>query len=235
VNGRRTWIAAVLLPVGAVAALIPLRDHVARTNLALALVIVVLAAAMLGGRAAGVLASLSSAIAFDFFLTPPFTSLRITSAADVETTAQLAIVGLIAGELVQRARRSGTEAAARSAELASVHRRAELAAAGEPVGRLINVTVRELTEMLDLKACRYVDGPLPQPLPELTHRSIRVSANSDARGMAALPVRAHGRTHGHLVLVFPDTGIGSALSADQRHAAVAIADQLGMAMLHPDG
>ena len=51
--------------------------------------------------------------------------------------------------------------------------------------------------------------------------------------MASLPVRAHGYTRGHIVMVFADGSLGTRLAAEQRHAAVAIADQLGMALLGP--
>lgn len=50
-------------------------------------------------------------------------------------------------------------------------------------------------------------------------------------GAAALPVRAHGRDLGHFLLVFPTASFGTGTSTDAKHAAVALADQLGMALL----
>jgi hypothetical protein len=47
----------------------------------------------------------------------------------------------------------------------------------------------------------------------------------------ALPVRAHGRDLGHFLLVFPHRTAGMSMTVDRRHAAVALADQLGMALL----
>ncbi len=129
---------AVGVSVLAVAALVPLRDHVRNTNLALVLVIVVLAAAAIGGRLVGVVVGIAVAIAFDFFLTEPFESFAIARPDDVQTTVLLAAVGLIGGELVERARRSEAEADARRREVEQFQRRAELAAWGEPPGRLIS-------------------------------------------------------------------------------------------------
>ena len=183
---------------------------------------------------AGVVAAVSSAVAFDLFLTSPYLSLRISSPADIETTVLLVAVGLVAGDLVERARRAGAEAAAAAAELASTHRRAELAASGEPAGRLISVTVTELTHLLDLKACRYVDWPSPGRDARVHppgHPRARQLHN--AHGMAALPVRAHGSPRGHIVMVFADGSVGNRLDPARRHAAVAVADQLGMALLRP--
>jgi hypothetical protein len=125
---------------------------------------------------------------------------------DIETTVLLALIGLIAGELVDRARRNEAAAIARRRELDQIRRRAELAAGGERPGRLIEMSAAELTEILDLKACRYVPTPAPETLPVFTHTAIVVPSvmNDDApHGAVALPVRAHDRDLGHFLLVFP--------------------------------
>jgi K+-sensing histidine kinase KdpD len=220
-------------PIAATILLLPLRDHVENTNLALALVVAILFAAVVGGRIGGCASAVGSAFAFDFFLTRPFISLRISAADDVQTTLLLAVIGLIAGELVERARRSGARAEATAVELASAYQRAEFAAGTEEPGRLIGLAVDELTRMLGLKSCRFVPGPLPTAMPVLTHQAVRVPANvaPSARGLIGLAVRAHGRLQGHLVMAFPTRTVGTSLTSDQRHAAVAIADQLGVGLL----
>ena len=50
-------------------------------------------------------------------------------------------------------------------------------------------------------------------------------------GAVALPVRAHGRELGHFVLTFARPTYGVSVPPDAKHAAVALADQLGMALL----
>jgi K+-sensing histidine kinase KdpD len=233
---RRRWFVlpvAVVAPVVAVVAMIPLRDHVENANLALALVVVVLLVAVVGGRSAGIVASLSTALAFDAFLTRPFNSLRITTWDDLQTTLLLGLIGLIAGELVERARRSAAAAARTQATLDALYQHAELAAGSESPGRLLGLVMDELTELLDLKSCRFVPGPLPTPMPELMHNGILVPGDVQptARGLVALPVRAHGQLQGNLVMAFPTTTVGATLTADQRNEAVALADQLGVGLL----
>jgi hypothetical protein len=225
---------ALLAPVGTAVALVPLREHVLNTNLALVLVVVVLGAAVAGGRTAGVVGALSAALAYDFFLTLPYGSFTMERGDDIETTVLLGAIGLIAGELVERARRSEAAAIARRRELERIQRRAELAAGGERPGRLIALSAEELTEILDLKACRYVPGAPPEDLPVFTHGAIRVPgvvSEHAPPGAAALPVRAHGQDLGHFLLVFPTPSFGIRASTDAKHAAVALADQLGMALL----
>lgn len=237
-HGNRRWSVQVgvasLAPVAVAVALVPLRAHVFNTNLALVLVVAVLGAAVAGGRAAGVVGALSAALAYDLFFTVPYGSFTIERADDIETTVLLAVIGLIAGELVERARHSEATAIARRRDLERVHRRAELAAGGERPGRLIEQSAEELTELLDLKVCRYVPEPPPERLPAFTHDAIRVPSDVDPDGPStavALPVRAHGQDLGHFLLVFPSESFGLQASVDVRHAAVAVADQLGMALL----
>ena len=86
-------------------ALIPLRGHVDNDVMALALVVPVLLAAVLGGRWPGAASALVAATSFDFFFTLPYQSLRIASGDDISTFVVLLIVALIAAEVGIRARR----------------------------------------------------------------------------------------------------------------------------------
>jgi K+-sensing histidine kinase KdpD len=237
-DSTRGWrsarlVAAVVCPVLATVALVPLRDSVSSANLALALVGVVLTIAILGGRPAAIVASLSAALAFDVLLTRPFNSFRIATSADIQTAVLLAVIGLIAGELVERARRSAESDVASRLALDSLRQHAELAAGTDSPGRLIGLVSDELTSLLALESCAYANGPLPTEMRELTHRSIVVPSNLDpsVAGLVALPVRAHGRLQGNLVLAMSKSSSDAWLSADQRHAAVALADQLGIGLL----
>jgi Domain of unknown function (DUF4118) len=229
----RGLVAAVVVPVLAAALLVPLRDHISAANLALILALVVLGLAVAGGRRAGAVAGVVTAIAFDFFLTVPYESFAIDSSDDITTAAILVVVGGIGGELVERARRSQADAAARRSEVEQIHRRAELAAGGEPPARLIARTGEELTQVLGLVGARYEPGPPPPAMAVLTHRGASVPGAPSASGpeTVALPVRAHGRDLGYFELVFAAPTVGMAVPVDDRHAAIAMADQLGMALL----
>jgi len=218
--------------VSIVATMIPLRTYVANTNLALVLVLVIFAAAAIGGRTSGLVSAIVVAIAYDFFLTLPYQSLTISRNDDVVTTLLLIGVGIAAGALVERAKGHAAAAARTETELARIHRRTELAAGGEVPGRLIRLTGEELVELLDLKSWRYRPGPEPVNLPVLGHDSIHLPSERDLdrRGQLVLPVRSGGRSLGHFVLVFPSTTVGVGLPVSKRHAAVLVADQLASAL-----
>ena len=71
---RDRWAiaAAVVVPLAVAAILIPWRGSWPNTNVALLLVVAVVAVAALGNRIAGALAAVSAAAWFDFFFTQPY-------------------------------------------------------------------------------------------------------------------------------------------------------------------
>ena len=95
-------------------AMIPLRDHLHNDNMALALVVPVLIAAVIGGRLAGAVSAITAALCFDFFFTQPYQSLRIASSNDIASFVVLLIVALISAEVGIRARRGGQPRASRA-------------------------------------------------------------------------------------------------------------------------
>ena len=151
----------------------------------------------------------------------------------MQATVLLVVVGLFASELVERVRRSSAKAAATQDQLDRGYRRAELTAGADSPGELIMLAARELTSLRDRKACRYVAGTDPVPMPELRHHSIRVPANVDpaSHELVALAVRIHGRLQGHPVLAFPFDTVGLSVTPEQQDAAVAIADQVGVGLV----
>jgi hypothetical protein len=134
--------------------------------------------------------------------------------------------------LVERARRCADEARARQTEVTRVRRHAELAAGGESPGRLITLTTEELRTVLQLEDVSYRAGPPPPDMATITHWGVSIPGRPDRRDAdtAALPVRANGRDVGYFVLRFPRADAGTSLPADDRSAAVAMADQLGVGL-----
>jgi hypothetical protein len=88
--GAAGFVASLLIGV----AIEPFRSTVGLENVALGYLLVVVVAAAVGGRAAGLISALSAALSYDFFLTTPYHSLRIDSVAQVITVALLFGTGL---------------------------------------------------------------------------------------------------------------------------------------------
>jgi hypothetical protein len=222
--------------IGAGAALVAIRDHFAQVNAVLILVFFVLLGAVIGGRIAGVVSALAAAVAFDFFYTQPYNSLKINSAADVETTILLLAVGLAIGEIVVRADRIRTVVSGGRHELKSVHRVARLAADGEAVEDLISAVSAELTATLGLHRCAYEVPPFVGTYARLEQTGLITGTNIvqyTKQGFelphegVELPVIVHDQIVGRFVLV-PTPGHG--VSIDARLAAVTLADQVSVVL-----
>ena len=224
---------AGLLPILVAALLVPLRDDLVTTNLALILVVAVVGGAALAGRAGGAVAAVTAAISFDFFLTRPYLSLHIESADDVETALLLLVVGLLVGQIAVMSRRHLAEVARSRSEIARLRRLAELVARGEDGTDVLMAAQAELTALFDLERCRFEAG-LPDGSRPVLERTGAVSGQREWRFAGGdlalpwagvdLPVLGHGRPVGRFVLV-PRRGVGASLEA--RVVGIAIADLVG--------
>ena len=222
--------------IAAAAGLVAVRDHFAQANAVLILVLFVLLGAVIGGRLAGAASALTAAVAYDFFYTQPYNSLKINSAADIETTILLLAVGLAMGEIVVGADRIRLAVSGSRRELKSVHRVARLAADGESVEDLISAVNAELTETLGLHRCTYEPAPFSSTYARLEQNGLITGTNVvqyTKQGFelphegVELPVIVHDQIVGRFVLV-PTPGHG--VSMDARLVAVTLADQLSVVL-----
>jgi hypothetical protein len=214
--------------------LVPFRDHIDNANLALILVFVVVCAAIVGGRTVGAATAITATVAFDFFLTKPFTSMRIDSADDIETALILLAVGLVVGEVAARGRRARRDRERAADAIARVHRVAERIANGALLVETIREVRAELTALLLLDDCWLELPPFQWPLPRLEragtlegeeHRWFAGGLVMPEYGVQ-LAVVEGGREAARFVLIGNPT---VTVTIDERVVAVALADQLGSA------
>jgi hypothetical protein len=218
-------------------ALVPLRVHMQNADVALVLVLPVLAAAVIGGRWAGSAGALISAMVFDFWFTRPYQSLKVNDGADIVTLALLVVVALVTAEVGLRARRIERTARAARAELQRLFRVAELASDGSEADDIVSAVRAELIGLLGLDDCTFVPGPyaLADGGARLGRRGalqgtmLRFDGDDFAlpSGGVELPVVGRGRELGHLLLRPSEQ---STASAEQRRVAVALADELGIVL-----
>ena len=222
-------------PLGLAAALVPARQSFAGTAAALALVAVIASVAMLGSRFAGFLASVSSALSYDFFLTRPYERFAISHRSDLETTVSLFVVGLIVTELAARERHHRRAAAEEADYVALIHDLGELVAQGAPAPEVIERATNELVHLLHLRRCSYVPG-VPEPKRTTVQSQGEVLLGGLRWGISTmglpgpeldLPIHRGGRTLGRFVLV-PTPGWP--VSHERMIVAVAIAGQVGAAL-----
>ena len=233
---RWIGVAAVAAPVATAAALIPWRGQITSADGALVLVVVIVAVAGTGRRVAAVVAALTSALAFDFFLTRPYGSLRVSSDQDLTTEVLLLVVGLAVGELAARGRAHRVAVSQRTRELALLHSVTELAASGQDSRRTIDVASDGLQQLLSLRSCHFTsDDPgvlAARITPEGAVVLREMAWTTEDLGLPTrrvdLPVRGGGWLLGHFLLT-PTPG--EPVSRQQLAVAVAIADQVGASLV----
>jgi K+-sensing histidine kinase KdpD len=107
------FVASVVVGV----ALRPLRESAGLENVVVVYVIVVALTAAIGGRMAGLASSLSAALAYNYFFTTPYQTLRIDSWEQVTTVVLLFVAGLLASLGGRASRRASVEAREEAAAL----------------------------------------------------------------------------------------------------------------------
>jgi K+-sensing histidine kinase KdpD len=217
-------------------ALLPLRHRLDNANVALILVVGIVAVAISGRRSAAAAAALSAAVCFDLFYTHPFVSLRISSSNDLETELSLLVVGLAVGEIAARGRRFQAKADSRTQELQRLHGIAGQVVLDDTADFVIMNVALQLAQQLGLADCRL----------ELEYKDDRVVPNVDRSGTVwwganlwdtkrwglppwgvELPVWGHGRQLGRFLLVPEDA---RSVDTEALVSAVALADQAGAAL-----
>ncbi|MEU7164118.1 DUF4118 domain-containing protein [Streptomyces morookaense] len=236
---RVALAAAVAGPLLLALILVPFRGSVSSTNLALILVVAVVAVAALGNRLAGAIAALSAAAWYDFFLTRPYESFNITSSDDITTSILLLAVGLAVSQLAAHARRLQVMVVTDADHLARLHETARLTQTATSADTVVEHVKGQLTELLHLRGCRFEYGTLighPARLEQDGSLTVgRRHWDLDQRGWPGeeIELRASGggRFQGRFMLT-PTPGDRPSLQA--RLVAVSLADQAGAA-LHATG
>ncbi len=231
--------AAVLAPVAVAAALTPLRSRLDSADNALILVVVIVAVASTGRRMAAAVAALVSGLSFDFFLTRPYNSFRITRHQDLITELLLLVVGLAVGELAARGRRHRTAAGEGRHQLTLLHSVTELAATGQDPDVVVASASHELQDLLQLRDCRFSWHDPKGATARVTPGGDLVVGDetwsTEDLGLPTrtvdLPVRSGGWLLGHFLLT-PTPGVP--VSHERLLVAVTIADQVGAALATDD-
>jgi K+-sensing histidine kinase KdpD len=155
--GAAGFVASIVLGV----ALRPVRESIDLESVVIVYVIIVALCAALGGRLAGFFASLSAALAYNFFFTTPYETLRIDSWGQVLTVGLLFVAGVLASLSGRAGRRARVEA---RDEAAAIQLLTAVTLAAARRGDVDRVAAEGLRELLAARVVRVVradqDGEL---------------------------------------------------------------------------
>ncbi len=232
-------VGAAVLPLMTCAILSTFRDSVTAAIAVLILVLGVVAAAATGDRLSGLLAALSGAVWFDFFLTAPYETFAISDPDNIEATVLFLLIGAAVTEIALWGNRQRAGAARRFGYLEGVLGAARIVSEGDtPTSTLVEVVGHQITDVLGADDCRFIAGSvLDGHIALLDHDGVITRDGHDVdvdrvglpyNEQIALPVRRGRRVLGHFVvtaatrLAYP--------SIEQRQVAVLLADQVAAAL-----
>jgi K+-sensing histidine kinase KdpD len=132
-------------------ALVGVRDELDNANVALILMTVVVTAAIVGGRGAGLTVAFVASLSFNFFHTAPYESLRINWSNDVLTVTLLFVSGLVVGHLANRRHTSSKVAHSRGVEIELLRDVARRIADARPLPEIWGEVRRGLVEAIGAK------------------------------------------------------------------------------------
>jgi Domain of unknown function (DUF4118) len=164
---RLAIVLGLLAPLAGALILLPLRSHWSNTNVALLLVVIVVAVATLGNRVAGALAALSAFAWFDFFFTVPYLRFTIHGSADITTAVLLLLVGLAVSQLAARTRHLHVLTITDAGYLTLLHDAADLARTARSPDTVVEFVRGKLIDLLALESCRFEYGSLVGHPPRL--------------------------------------------------------------------
>ena len=231
-SARRTSVALLLAIVGpALTAVmsVPTRGWVDNTNVALILVVAVVACAASGQRAAALVAALW----FNYLHTRPYYSLTIHARDDIVTTLLLLTVAMAVAELVLRARQARAHASRHRDHIGRIHAVSQLVVLGEKPAFVVIAAATQLRDLLDIADVRFEPAPALSELPTLNRAGRIVEVYPRAVPMdlppteIALPITSAGSELGRFVLCATP---GAVPAPEALLAAVALADQVGTAL-----
>jgi Domain of unknown function (DUF4118) len=235
-RARWSLAAALLAPPGVAASFVPFRASFTNVGAALVFVALIEGLAIWGRRLGGYVTTVSAALWFDFFLTPPYERFTISHRPDLETTVSLLVVGVVVTELAARSRRHRERAGSEGAHVTMLAVTAAAIAGSTTLEEVLDAASQSLCELLRLRACDFEAGangpPHAQIFPDGRVVHVGMSWPADDIGIPGprteIDCHWRGEALGRFLLT-PTPGV--AVSREDRVAAVALVN-LVAALVH---
>jgi hypothetical protein len=234
-RSRIMFALAIVGPLLIALALVPSRGEFAGAAAALIFVVAIVALAVGGNRFVGFVASISSVIWYDFFLTNPYDRLAISHRSDIETAICLFIVGVVVSELAARSRHLSRVSEEEAEYVDMVRDLTDLANGTAPSSAVIERAVPSIMRLLDLRDCRFERAPSDPPMARIMPNGevLHVGLDWPVNQMgipgpeAEIVAQWRGRALGRFVIT-PTPG--EPISLERRVVAALLASVVGAAI-----
>jgi two-component system sensor histidine kinase KdpD len=154
----RVAVPAVVLPAAATA-LDLLPGRVSTASAAMAYVVAVTGAAMVGGSISGLVAAVLSFLALNFFFTPPLHTFSVRKTEDLVALVAFLLVSAAVGTLVSRALAQQARAERREREARLLQHLGTRLLAGDPPTRVLASFARAVAELFPVARCEVALEP----------------------------------------------------------------------------
>ncbi|MGZ4206196.1 MAG: ATP-binding protein [Actinomycetota bacterium] len=236
-RGRRRVVGYIVALVGSgvlTAAFYPIRDNTTALSKGFGFLVVVVAAAALGGLGPGVVASVLGFIVFNYFFLPPYGTFRISRAEDIVVLFVFLGLSILISALLARATGRADAAEAREAELAILQELGRELVRQSPGEETYAAALKQLIDVFGFKAASLL---LPNADTKGLEESVVVGAEPGtidtrwdparaARAPERIPLSVGRRNLGLIVLV----GDRSPLSPSESSVLRAFCDQVALVL-----
>lgn len=169
------------------------KNLIAAPNLTLIYVLPVVIAAIGFGWGPSLAAAAVGVLAFDFFFTQPYYSLRIASPSDIWAAALLLLIGAIVSTLAAEARRRAVEAQRAAEQAQALQALAHVVIENRSSSEILDAAAAALNAIFHAPAVIFMDrGGALRPVGSAGRAKITKAEDEAARGALAthLPARA---------------------------------------------
>ena len=247
------YVIAVAGTLVVTAGLLAVRGRVTATNVALAYLLVVVAAAANGGLWPGVTAAGLGFLAFDLLFLPPYGHLKVHNQQDYVSLAVYLLIALVVSVLVEARERRRAQAERREHETRTLYELSNSLLGHDSLQATLQRVAATVRSLFDLAGCAIVlgsdstpgvvvaasDGHLPQQLPAMLDGSpdgeVRLKeppgGDTGSAGTLVVAMRTAQRPVGAMVLLAQDrqpAGFGEV----ERRLLTTFANQAALAVEH---
>jgi two-component system, OmpR family, sensor histidine kinase KdpD len=193
------------------------------TTAALVYVLAVVVSAAAGGLVAGLVASVCSFLALNFFFTPPLHTFAVEETADLVALAVFLAVSATVGTMLSRVLEQRARAERREREARLLHHLGTRLRSGVPTEEVLRSLARSVMELFDLARCEITselaDGPIIAERP---------GGRTPGGREEVIPIAVQDRELGRIVAV--PNGTHPVLTTEERGVIQTLATQIALAI-----
>jgi two-component system sensor histidine kinase KdpD len=204
-----------------------IKSFISPTNLAMLFLLAVVVIAFRKGLRPAIFTAIIGVLAFDFFLIPPYLTLRVSDSEYLITFAGMIIVGALISLLVTRAREHAYAAQARETETGTLYALSQDLAVAADANSIITAVSRHIREIFQWESVVL--------LPDEDHRIVHPSGTGLVLNADDIAVATWAFQHGAVAGYDTDTLHGSRLRYIPLQSSAGVLGILGVKPDEPDG